>query len=89
MSCTRPKKDESAVKRRKRHVGSLTGKSKTCLIHGPRNSSEEFKVLGDFGTKYANSRPTKDRGGSPVLRKKLIGSRKKAPSLTTQFIKFY
>ena len=59
-SWTRPKKGESAGKSRKH----------TCLIHGPGYSSEERKVLGDFGTKYANSRPTKDRGSSPVPRKK-------------------
>ena len=32
---TRPKKDESAGKRRKGHVDSQTEKSKTCLIQGP------------------------------------------------------
>ena len=64
-----PEKVESAGKRRKRHVDSLMGKSKNCLIHGPGNSSEECKVLGEFGTKYANSRPTKDRGSIPVPRK--------------------
>ena len=47
------------------------GKSKTCLIHGPGKPSEECKVLGDFGTKYANSRPTKEHGRSPVPKKKI------------------
>ena len=46
-SWTRPEKGESASKRRKRHVYSPTGKSKTCLIHGPGHSSEECEVLGD------------------------------------------
>ena len=64
-----PKKGESAGKRRKRHVDSPMGKSKICLIRGPGNSSEEFKVLGYFGTKYANSRPTKDRESNPIPRK--------------------
>ena len=64
-------KGESAGKRRKRHVDIPTGKSKTCLIHGPGNSSEECKVLGDFVTKYANSRPTKEYGKIPLPRKKV------------------
>ena len=38
--CNRPKKGESTDKRRKRHVDTPTGKSKTCLIHGPGHSSE-------------------------------------------------
>ena len=46
------------------------GKSKTCLIHVPGNASEEYKVMGDFGTKYANIRPTKDHGNSPIPREK-------------------
>ena len=45
------------------------GKLKTCLIHGPGSSSEECKVIGDFGTKYATSRPTKDRGSNPIPKK--------------------
>ena len=47
---TCPKNGGSANKCRKRYVESPTGKSKTYLIHGPGNSSEECKVLGDFGT---------------------------------------
>ena len=39
-------------------------------MHSPRNSSDECKVLGDFGTTYANSRPTKYRGRNPVPREK-------------------
>ena len=70
LSCTLHKKGDIAGKRRKLHVDSLTGKSKTYLIHGPGHSSEECKVLGDFGTKYAKIRPTKDRGSSPLPRKK-------------------
>ena len=31
-----------------------------CLIYVPGNSSEECKVLGDFGSKYAEIRPTKE-----------------------------
>ena len=36
----RPEKGESYGKCRTLHVDSPTGKSKTCLIHGPGNSSE-------------------------------------------------
>ena len=39
---------------------------KTYLIHGPRHSSDECKVLGDFGDKYAKSNPTKDHGNHPI-----------------------
>ena len=46
-----------------------TGKSKTCIIHGPGNYPEECKVLGDFGTKHANSSTTKDHRINPVPRK--------------------
>ena len=67
----RPTKGESAGKHRNRHVDIPTGKSKTCIIHGPGHSSEECKVLGDFGTNHAKSRPTKDCGNIPVPRKKI------------------
>ena len=70
-SWTSPEKVESAGKHRKSYVDRPTGKLKTCLIHGPGHSSEECKVLGDFGTKYAKSRPTEDHGNSPVPRKKI------------------
>ena len=65
---TIPEKGEISGKRRKKHVDSPTGKPKICLIHGPGHSSEECKVLGDFGTKYSKSRPTKGDGSSTVLR---------------------
>ena len=39
-SWTLPERGESAGKRRKSHVDSPTGKSKTCLVHGPGHSSE-------------------------------------------------
>ena len=78
-SWTRPKKGESAGKRRKRHVDTPKGKSKTCLIHGPGNYSEGCKVLGDFRTKYNNSRPTKDSRSIPIPRKNLTGRSKTTP----------
>ena len=39
-SWNRPENGESAGKRIKRHVDIPTGKSKTCIIHGPEHSSE-------------------------------------------------
>ena len=53
------------------HVDILTVKSKNCLIHVSGHFSEECKVMGDFGTKYDNIRPTKYRGISPVPNKKI------------------
>ena len=41
-----------------------------CIIHGPGNSSDECKVLGDFGYKYDIIRPTKDRGNYLANKKK-------------------
>ena len=62
-SNTYPDMSKSADKLRKRYIYHPKGKSKpTCLIHGPGNSSDECRVLGDFGSKYAKIRPTKDRG---------------------------
>ena len=86
---TCPEKGESAGKHRKQHVESPTGKSKNCLIHDPGNYSEECKVLRDFGTTYANSRPAKDRGSSSVPREKLTVTRKTTPSLITQWMKLH
>ena len=43
----------------------------TCLIHGPGNSSDECKVLGDFGSRYSKSRPTKDHGHDPSTKNKV------------------
>ena len=62
---------ESSDKRRKRYVDNLKGKSKpTCLIHGPRHSSDKYKVLGDFGSKYAKIRHTNNRGHNNENRNK-------------------
>ena len=41
----------------------------TCLIHGPSNSSDEFKVLNDVGTKYAKGRSFKDHRKEPTSNK--------------------
>ena len=49
------------------------GKSRsTCLIHGPGNSSYEYKFLGDIDCKYLKIRPTKDRGQDPAKTNKFI-----------------
>ena len=62
---------ESASKRSKRYVDYPKGKSEpACLINGPSHSSDESKVMGDFGSKYDKSRPTKDHGHNTANRKK-------------------
>ena len=61
---------ESAVKHRKRYVYHPKGRLKlTCLINVPGNSSDGFKVIGDFGTNYAKERPTKDLRQEPETNK--------------------
>ena len=63
--------NDTYFKRRKRYVDYPKGKSKpTGLIHGPGNSSDECKVLGDFFSKYDKSMPTKDWGNDTTNRKK-------------------
>ena len=59
-----------AVKRRKQYVGHQTGKLEICLIQGSGNSSDEFKVLRDFGAKYDEGKPNKVHGNNPVTREK-------------------
>ena len=62
---------ESAGNCRKIYVDHTKDRSKpTKIIHGPGNSSDECKVLGDFGSKYAKIRPTEDRGNDATNRKK-------------------
>ena len=58
---------EIAVKHRKMYVDHPKDISRLiCLIHGPGNSSDECKVLGEFCCRYSKSRPTKDYGHDPV-----------------------
>ena len=59
----------SAGKCHKQYVGRLKSKSKTCLIHGLGNFSDEYKVLGEFRTKYAKIQTTEDCESNPVPRK--------------------
>ena len=62
---------EIAVKRRKRYIDHTRDKSKrTYLVHGPSNPSYKCKILGDFGSKYAKSEPTKDCRNDPSNRNK-------------------
>ena len=62
---------ERSRKGRKRYVYYPRYRSKSiCLIHGPENSSDKCKVLGQFGSKYAKSRPTKDCGKDTANRNK-------------------
>ena len=62
---------ESAGKLRKRYIYYPEGKPKpTCLIHGPGHSSDECEDLGDLGSKYVKSRPTKYSGHNPIPRNK-------------------
>ena len=39
------------------------------MIHGPGHSSDEFKVLGEFGNKYVTSHITMDQGRNPIPRR--------------------
>ena len=53
---------ESAENCRKKHVDSPLVKSKTCLIHGLGNTSDECKVLEYFDANYAKGKPNKYHG---------------------------
>ena len=56
-----PKMSDIASKGRKRYVYHMKYRPKaTRLIHGSGHSSDERKVLGDFGSKYSKSKPTQD-----------------------------
>ena len=61
-----------SVKCKQRYVYLLRDQLKlTCLIHGPGNSPDEYKVLNDFGTKYAKVRNFKERSQEPISNKSL------------------
>ena len=62
---------DSAGNCSERYVYYLNGKSKTTyLIYGPVHSSDECKVLGDFGYKYVKIRSNKERGHNPLPKNK-------------------
>ena len=70
-SYTYSKMRESARKRRNIYVEHTKDRSKPiCIIHSPVHSSDECKVLGNFGFKYAKRRPTKDHGEDLANRNK-------------------
>ena len=61
----------STDKCRKRCVDRPKDQSQlTCIIHSAGNSSDECKVLSDFGSKYANIIHTKDHRKEPSLNNK-------------------
>ena len=68
LSKTRTETWESSGKRRKRYIDNSKRESKTCLVHGPVHSSGECKVLGYFGSKYMNGKPTKGYDNHPKPR---------------------
>ena len=62
---------ESSDKRRNMYIYYPKGNSKPpCLVHGPSYSSDERKVLGDFGYNCVRSRPNKDHVSDPSSRNK-------------------
>ena len=65
-----PETSESPGKHRKWYVYNPKYILKlSCLIHGSRYSSYEYKFFKDFGTKYDKVSPTKDRSQEPATNK--------------------
>ena len=79
--------NERAENHREGYVCHSKGESKTCLIQGPRNSSDECKVLGDFGYKYVEIRSAKDRGHNPATRIFVTYSKRVIILLIVQWMK--
>ena len=61
---------ESAGKRKKWYIDRWMSKSKSFNIDGPGHSSDGYKVLWDFGFKYAKGKPTKYHVNHTIQRKK-------------------
>ena len=60
--------NKSSGKWRKGYVDHPKDRSKlTCIIHGPVNSSDKCKVLGEFGSRCAKLRPIKDHSQEPEM----------------------
>ena len=76
---------DSSGNHRKRNVDYRTGEYKTCLIHAPRHTTDECKVLGDFGSKYFISRPTKDPEHDPVPRNKCNDQQENSAIVNIEF----
>ena len=53
---------ETSDKHRKRYVDNPKSESIPYLAPIPGHSSDEYKVLRDFGITYSKIRPTNDRG---------------------------
>ena len=61
---------EISGKNKKSYLDNPKDRTKhNCLIHGTGHSSDECKVLGDFGSKNSKIRITKDHGHYPTTRK--------------------
>ena len=59
--------DKRAVKCKQRCVDQISYLLQlTCLIHGPGHSSDEYKVLNYFGTKYSKVSPFKESSQSSL-----------------------
>ena len=61
----------------------------TCLIHGTGHSSYECNILGDFGSKYAKIRPTKDRGHKTTFKKKMTERKRTILLFIMQWMRYY
>ena len=79
---TNPEKGR-AVKRKTKNAVSpikkMTSVDKTCFLHVPGHSSEEFKLLKRYSKKYSAQQPHKDsesRSGGKTKRNKTSASRK-------------
>ena len=70
-------------------IDHLSGELETCLIYGPRNSSDEWKVLVELAAKYVTGNNTKDRGNHPVPKISLTGSRRIISLLIVRWMKSY
>ena len=57
-------------RRKQNYIDCPRDQSKlTCLIHGPGNLSDEWKLLNDFGTEYSKVRTFKDHSQEPTTNK--------------------
>ena len=80
---------ERALTIAEKNLDRLTNESKICLIHGPGRSSDESKVLGEFGAKQDKGNPTKDCRNHPVPVKNVLGIRKKMILPIMLWMKYY
>ena len=60
---TNPKKGHTGKRNTKNVVSpseKITGATNTCLLHGPRQSYEDWKVLKEYSKKHAAQRQKKE-----------------------------